>query len=398
MSLSLAVGCSSDSSKSPYSADRAPNGDCVLTSNSDGRTVVVPPAQSVTTFLDDGRALSINGAECALGTTRAAVLTPVPAGATAGEYLKIFWGAFSELTAPGTYEDVSVTLHADTAGMSAAPGASYSAWLGLQPPLDLEHTKDESLAQWRKENKWGNLAIHPTVQMGALGGFTRVRAESFDQASPYVFNTFCDAGIGTCPIDGPANIVSSDDGAIEMGQRVYHTGNEHIFPQSWIAETRDGASSTLFVVRDQSVRAIFDDPDFCRGHPCRLPVALLEQEIRARDPLTLEEIPRLFPRAFSWRIERLATSDPGEQVAWSFPKSFEMTGSLLGDKVVLSVADLTAHLAGLAPSDATFPPLNCVHALLLDLQTSRESVEGLDEFVWTMSGGAPAVCDPAFYP
>lgn len=390
LALVVAVACSNSgappSGGDPYSLGRTTDGDCVLRATGADRSSVIPPKQNITYFLDDGRALLIDGEQCFLETTQDVVLAPVTPTASVPEYFKLFWGAFSELAAPNSYEDIAITLHLQSSGLSAPPGASYSAWLGLQPPLDLKNPDDP-------ENRWGNLAYRPTLQIGDLGGFTRVNEDVYNEALPYVFNTFCDASIATCPIDGPSNIPVALDGEIKMQQRVYHTGPANIFPDSWIAETAFGESSALFVVPDKSVRKIFEDPGFCDGHPCRLPVGLLEQEIRARETVELADIPSLFPKEIRFAVERITKTDGDQPIDWSFPKGFEITGTLVADKIILSIADLETYMAGLDPSSPALPPLKCILAIFSDMQTSRELIEQRDTFVWTLSDEAPAACE-----
>ena len=103
-----------------------------------------------------------------------------------------------------------------------------------------------------------------------------------------MFNTFCDAGISSCPIDGPHNIEPADEGHLSLKQHAKHTGQEDFFANSWVATTASGEKSLVFVVPDGSVIEIFDNPDFCSTGACLMPVGLLEQEIRVNKPVLPE--------------------------------------------------------------------------------------------------------------
>ncbi len=396
----VAAGCGGsdeNQSRSSFETALSKDGKCIL-SWPERDDYIVPASEEITYFLTDGHAQVISGRRCTITTTEEAALAPAgKSAADTSEYLKIFWGAFSQLSAPNSYQDIEVVVRFSVDGVIAAPGSSYSAWLGLQPPISLKRSKSESLTAWRKENKWGNLAIHPTVQIGAPGDFTRVSDNRFSQKLPYIFNTFCDAGISTCPVDGPKNITTGKHDEVEVQQRVHRTGSDDDFPPGWVSSVKTDDRSMLFVVPDESIRSIFDNPDFCSPNECQLPVGLLEQEIRASKTIPLEEMPKLFPSEIEFRVKKIVQTDDNSEVKWSFPKSFEMTGKLVGDKVILSVDDLKSYLRGLDKDSRTYPPINCVHAILSQTKASRMTVDDTDVFLWKRNDAEPRECDPSSY-
>lgn len=373
-----------------YDLARDAAGDCRLTrEGAPPRTVGA--GERIMVFREDGRALVIDGGDCAMTTTEKAMLAPADTDQQKEvEYLKVFWGAYSALQAPNGYRDIDLDITIDGAGIKPPPASSYSFWLGMQPPLNFAGTEGGmSKAEWRKQNRWGNLAIHPTLQIGELGTFVRQDDISFSQAVPYIFNTFCDAGISSCPIDGPVNIAAGDDGSLALSQRATYTGKDDIFPESWVAVTATDRQSLVFVVPDASVKAIFDDADYCATGPCLLPVGLLEQEIRAHEPVTAAQLPDLFPRRVEVRVAALEQLKGDAPVDWSFPKSFEITGTVIGEKVILSLDDLDTHIKGLAETDSAYRPLRCLHALLTGLDQKQTGANG-DTFVWTIDKQQPA--------
>jgi len=352
------------------------------------RTVV--PGEEIMVFREDGRALVIDGGDCTMATTAKVMLAPADADEQKHvEFLKVFWGAYSALDEPNGYRDIALDITIEGADIDPPDGASYSLWLGMQPPLNFAGSEGGmSKAAWRRQNKWGNLAIHPTLQVGELGTFLHRDDMSFSADLPYIFNTFCDAGISSCPIDGPVNIAAGDRGRLALSQRATYTGKDHIFAESWVAVTATEKQSLVFVVPDASVKAIFDNPDFCATGPCLMPVGLLEQEIRAHNPVTAEQIPRLFPERAAVRITALDQLHDNAEVDWSFPKSFEITGTVIGEKVILSLDDLDAYIKGLAETDSAYRPLRCLHAILTGLDHERTGVDG-DTFVWTVDKEQP---------
>ena len=119
----------------------------------------------------------------------------------------------------------------------------------------------------------------------------------------------------------------------------------------------------------------------------------IEQEIRAHQVLSAAEIPKLFPRRVEVRVESLVQSHGSDPVDWSFPKSFEITGTIVGEKVILSLDDLASYVQGLEPSDSATAPLLCLHAILTSMDEHQEGDNG-EAFIWTIDRDQPQ-CDEA---
>lgn len=373
-----------------FELKRTEAGDCQLS-----RQGVAPrsvsASEEIMYFPSDGIALVINGSACAMSTAPDVVLAPANTDQQKEqEFLKVFWGAFSALTAPNSYQEIAVDVSLEHQGIAPPDGSSYSFWLGMQPPLNFSGADHGGMskAAWRKQNKWGNLAIHPTLQVGELGTFARQNEIAFQDQEPYIFNTFCDAGISSCPIDGPRNVALTDDGPLSFVQRARHTGKDDFFPESWIAVTETDDLSLVFVVPDASVNDIFERPVFCATGMCKLPVGLLEQEIRAHQALAVEEMPKLFPQRVEVRLENLVQTHGGDPVDWSFPKSFEITGTIVGEQVILSLDDLADHIQGLEPTNSAAAPLRCLHAILTSMEEEQKGDNG-ETFIWTIDRDQP---------
>jgi hypothetical protein len=377
-------------SNSQFELARNTAGDCQL-SRPGAPPRLVSADEEIMYFPPDGIALTIDGSACTMSAAPDVVLAPATTKQQKEqEFLKVFWGAFSALTPPNTYREIGLQISLDGKDIAPPDGSSYSFWLGMQPPINFAGADHGGMskAEWRKQNKWGNLAIHPTLQVGELGTFARQKGISFSDQRPYIFNTFCDAGISSCPIDGPRNVVSADDGFLTFAQSAKYTGKEDFFPQSWIATTASDDLSLVFVVPDASVNEIFDRPNFCATGACKLPVGLLEQEIRAHETLTAEQIPDLFPSRVEVRLENLVQSQGSDPVQWSFPKSFEITGTVVGEKIILSLDDLKGHIDGLDSGDSAAAPLRCLHAILTSMNQRQQGDDGRT-FLWTIDRDQP---------
>ncbi len=383
--LSL-VGCSANSFETAGGFTLERSQDRCEFENSTASEVVAP-TQTITYFLDDGRALLVSGESCSMVETETASFAPASQGQDAErDYLKVFFGAFSGLSSPNAYTDLEMTITFETGKTDPPKDSSFSTWVGLQPPIDLD-ADTSSTAAWRKANKWGNLAIHPTVQIGDLGSFARVQNTPFDENKPYVFNTYCDAGITSCPIDGPVNLDGhdGDSGPIVTIQRVYRGSDDSIYNASWVSTLRSGATDLTMVVPDSAVNAIFDDPDFCDESGCTFPVGLVENEIRATSEISPKQLVSMLPDKVEARVTASEQVNGSSDVDWDFAKSFEVTGTAVHNEVILSTADLNNFAAGLTTADDNHQIIRCLSTLFENLHESSAVVDGKQVLTWTLN-------------
>ena len=174
--LSLCVWTDRLAYSSPqFELKRTEAGDCQL-SRKGAPPRSVGANEEIMYFPNDGIALVIKGSACTMSSAQDVVLAPANTDQQKEEeFLKVFWGAFSALEAPNSYREISLEVSLEGEGIAPPDGSSYSFWLGMQPPLNFSGADHGGMskAAWRKQNKWGNLAIHPTLQVGELGTFAR---------------------------------------------------------------------------------------------------------------------------------------------------------------------------------------------------------------------------------
>ena len=74
------------------------------------------------------------------------------------------------------------------------------------------------------------------------------------------------------------------------------------------------------------------------------------------------------------RLTNLDQIRDSEPIEWLFPKGFEITGTIVDNQVILSLADLAAYIGRLPKTDRMLAPLRCVNAILTSMKMSRDGI------------------------